>query len=155
MKRKSIFTSVILASVSVLMLLVGCTQVDQQEALKQRALQWDNTLETLKSNPDSITNQQIESFLEPSAVRSQRAQEFRESRATDVSKQVKTTSSVDDVIISEDGKHGSVRYSIVEEWTGEDTYGVSKGAKRASTQITQWILIDGIWYRTSQLAEKS
>jgi hypothetical protein len=152
MKCKSIFTSVILASVSVLMLLVGCNQVDQQEALKQRAIKWNAVLETLKSNPDSVTNQQIESFLEPSAVRSQAAQEFRESRATDVSKQVITISSVDDVIISEDGKHGSVRYSVVEEWTGEDTYGVSKGDKRTSTQITQWILIDGTWYRTSQPA---
>jgi len=153
MKCKLVFASVILISVSVLMLLVGCTQVDQQEALKQRATQWNTILETLDSNPDSITNQQIESFLEPSAVRSLRAQEFRESRATDVSKQLKTTSSVDDVIISEDGKHGSVRYSMVGEWTGETISGISKGEKRVSTQTTQWILIDGIWYRTSQPAE--
>jgi hypothetical protein len=42
---------------------------------------------------------------------------------------------------------------MVGEWTGETISGISKGEKRVSTQTTQWILIDGIWYRTSQPAE--
>jgi len=142
MKRSSILALIVLISILVSIPLVGCTQVDQREALKQKALEWGVTLEKLQTSPEGVTIQQIEAFLEPSVARSQRAKEFRDGWTA---QPISSSGSVNDVIISEDGIHGSVRYSSVEEY---------EGVKKVLTEITQWILIDGIWYRTNQPSEQ-
>jgi hypothetical protein len=125
-----------------------------EESLRERATQWNNLLPSLRTL--NLTKEQaiteIEGFLEPSAARTAKAEEFYTSWAGE-SFWKEVASSVDDVSIDATKVNGTVRISIVYEWTGLEVLGLKKGDNVTKTQILNWKLIGKVWYRTMEVAE--
>ncbi len=134
------------------LILVGCGK-SPEESLRERATQWSAMLPTLQMSSEEQAVKQIEGFLEPSAARTDRAKEYYiDWGAESLWKTV--VSSVDDVSIDSDKVHGTVRMTVVAEWTGTETLGVKTGDRVTQTQVIKWKLIDNVWYRTLESAER-
>lgn len=151
MKRwTTILISVVLA---IGLILVGCGN-NPEESLRERATQWSTMLLTLQTSGEEQAVKQIEGFLEPSAARAERAKEYYTDWAKSKSLWKTVLFSVDDVSIDPDKVHGTVRLTVIVEWTGPETFGVKTGARQTQTQIIKWKLIDNVWYRTLESAER-
>jgi hypothetical protein len=129
------------------------TTLNPQESLRQRASEWAAMLTSLPTSNKEQDLKQIESFIEPSSVRSERAREYYEMWTSEVQLWKAVLFSIDDVAISPDGKYGTVRVSQVVEWIGEEVLGIKAGERKTITQITNWKLIDKTWYRTIEAVE--
>lgn len=125
-----------------------------EESLRERATEWSNLLTSLRTL--DLTEEQaireIEGFLEPSAARTARTQEFYTSWAEE-SLWKELACSVDDVSIDDTKVHGTVRLSVVFEWTGPEMLGVQTGDIVTKTEFLSWKLVDKVWYRTMEAAE--
>ena len=123
-----------------------------EESLRERATEWTNLLSSLRTV--NLTEEQaigeIEGFLEPSDARTARAEEFYTSW---MGEWKEVAWSIDDVSIDATKVHGTVRLSVVFEWTGPETQGVQTGDIVTQNSTSSWNLIDEVWYRTMEVAE--
>ena len=111
-----------------------------QESLKGRANAWMILLGSLPTSNQQEDVNRIEGFLEPSATQSERAKEYYSSW---IGSPVKIVSaSVNDVSISSDGTHGTIRYSMA--------YQLPDSTKQVKSQTTNWIKVNEVWYRTME-----
>jgi len=125
-----------------------------EESLRERATEWSNlltSLRTLDLNEEQAISK-IEEFLEPSAARTAKAEEFYMSWAEE-SLWNEVACSVDDVSIDDTKVHGTVRLSVVFEWTGPETIDLQTGDTITATQFINWKLVDKVWYRTMEAAD--
>jgi len=151
-----VWTKVIVVGILVMVvatgLLTACGK-DSQASLRERAVQWSALLESLPTGDEEQDVKHIESFLEPSTVRTERAREYYKNWTQTTIPAKTVQSSVDDVSISSDGKSGTVRITDVLEWQGEEILGMKKGDRSTRTEIINWKLIGKTWYRTMEAAE--
>jgi hypothetical protein len=159
MSKKKLAGIIIVCIIAIIVAVVIATHLrlpsseSLEESLRERATEWSNLLSSLRTV--NLTEEQaigkIEGFLEPSDARTARAEEFYTSW-TGGWKVV--ACSVDDVSINGIIKvRGTVRLSIVFEWTGPETQGVQTGDIVAQNQTSSWKLIDKVWYRTMEVGE--
>lgn len=158
MSKKKLAGIIIVCIIAIIVAVVMATHLrlpssePLEESLRERATEWYNLLSSLQTV--NLTEEQaigeIEGFLEPSDARTARAEEFYTSW-TEGWKVV--ACSVDDVSITFTKVHGTVRLSIVFEWTGPETQGVQTGDTVAQIQTSSWKLIDEVWYRTMEVGE--
>jgi len=132
--------------------LVACGK-NPQESLRERATEWTTLLSSLPTGNEQEDVKHIESFLEPSAARTDRAQEYYTAWVNSSSLWKPVVESIEDVSIDPDGVHGTTRRTRVDEWTGAETLGIKTGDRQTSTEITKWKLIDKVWYRTMEASE--
>jgi hypothetical protein len=130
--RKTVF--IVLA---LLIIFTGCAS--DKELLRQRATEWLNLVNSLEMNSQDTAVTSISKFLEPSAANYERAIQFYKDW-TDPDTLKLLDFSIDDIIISEDKEHATVRLGLVSEKTD--------GTKQIDTQLTFWKKINGQWYRT-------
>jgi len=131
--------------------LVACGK-NPQESLRERATEWSTLIGSLPTGDEQEDVKHIESFLEPSAARNDRAKEFYIDW-TEESPWKVVVCSVDDVSIDPTKVYGTVRITVVAEWTGSEMLGVETGDRVTQTQVTKWKLVDKVWYRTMEVAE--
>jgi len=120
----------------VISLMMVCC-VNNQDMLRLRGQSWMALLLSLPSGDEAQDIQAINKYLEPTSGAEIKATEYYDTwTKADDFRLVK--SSIADVIISEDKKHGVIRYSHV--------YETPTGQKSVS-QLTNWIRREGTWYR--------
>lgn len=116
---------------------IGCAS--DKDLLRQRATEWVKLLSSADSMSEETAVTSISKFLEPSAANYERAIQFYKD-STDPDTLKLLDSSIDDIIISDDKEHATVRLGLVSEKTD--------GTKQINTQLTFWKKMNGQWYRT-------
>lgn len=114
-----------------------CFKGDEQ-ILRIRAEDWSNLLSSIDKMSEKQAITAMEEYLEPSAATKQRALEYYE--IYNKSKNLKKSSSVDNVRIDNEGELGEVRYTSI--------HGAAEKELKTYTETTNWIKKGGIWYRT-------
>lgn len=151
-KLVAIIVVCVAAVVATMVLVLPGATMSPEEALAQRVNEWGDLLSSVHIMNEEQALQRIESFLEPSAVRSTKAREFYTAWA-DKSDWEEVSSSVDDVSIDSTGLRATVRLTRLLEWVGEDLFFARPGDRVIQTQTLKWRLIDRTWHRTMEPAE--
>jgi len=117
------------------------------EQLRKRSEEWIVILAKLqdaKAEDKDKFISQITNYLEPSLARNNIAETYFQSWSD--SRALQLSSSIADVSLDMGEHFGSVR--TVEEWFD------SKGERVTVTQQTEWVMIDGEWFRTIMPSRK-
>jgi hypothetical protein len=111
----------------------------EHEALRTRAMIWDELLVGLNRMSEAQAVDEIERLIEPSIGRSLRAREYYRSRTSSAPQFVVLKSSVDEISFDSGGATATVRYTSI--------YREPSGGTRTASQLTRWRKVDGVWYR--------
>lgn len=117
------------------LIVVACT--NDQDALRLRGQSWMTLLQSIPSGNKAQDIQAIAGYIEPTSGATVKATEYYNTWTGDNSIRM-IKSSIADVTVSEDKKHGFIRYSNVYQMPTE---------QKSISQLTNWIKVDGTWYR--------
>ncbi len=133
--------------VALCLCLAGCSGGSKAKAaLRARAEGLGNLLVSIHGMQEAQARQALTGFIEPSPTRAARVAEYYSDFSAKSEKFKIVSHSIKSIKIRSGGSNADVTYQMVAQSPG--------GTKIPVEQVTQWVLVDGIWYRTIEEAKK-
>jgi type II secretion system protein G len=129
----------------ILLFLTGCSE-NPEEMLNERADAWSKVITEARNQKDEDAVRNIESFLDPTKPTTQAAKmRLRQFRA--LPSRMKSPVKIEELSFNSNSTKGTVTYNF--EWEMPD------GSKKTKRQETEWIRVNGKWYRSVDEGEFS